>query len=65
MSGNDVNESENGEENVMSIFETVKQYEINSHEAETVVKKPSYVEKFHLSLAERQKRALNVLNKWK
>ncbi|MFA1819380.1 hypothetical protein ACDX78_04100 [Virgibacillus oceani] len=48
------------------------QYAINEREAQlivntrkTVVKKPSYANKFYLTPEERQKRAADVLNKWK
>jgi len=68
----DSNGKKKEEENGMATLGITNCYTINRREAEliantpkTTVKKPSYVNKFHLSPEERQKRALDVLNKWK
>lgn len=51
---------------------TTKKYSVNENEAEcisktpkTVVKIPSYASKFHLSPEEQQKKAVEILNKWR
>lgn len=56
----------------MATLGIINHYAINEREAQliantskTIVKKPSYANRFHLTPEERQKRAVEILNKWK
>ena len=68
----DVNgKNKQGDED-MATLNLTNYYAIGEREAKlivdtpkTVVNKPSYADRFHLTPAESQKRAIDVLNKWK
>lgn len=72
MCDNDENDEEKKGVEDMATLEMPNQYTVNEREMKLIantpttnVKKPSYASEFHLSPEERQKRAVNALNKWK